>query len=184
MPQSGRRVILLVGFMGAGKSSVGKLLAKRLQKRFVDLDDLIVAREGRSIAKIFEEAGESGFRSRESAALQEILFGSSSFADAVVALGGGALSRAENRAALERAQARKIFLDAPVEELYGRCVAQVLPRPLLKDVPSFRELYHSRLPQYREAAVRLNTSGKTVAQVCDEVLSLLEGGTPTSKENQ
>src|SRR3954468_4992416 len=119
MPQAGRRVILLVGFMGAGKTSVGKLLAKRMKTRFVDLDDLIVAREGRSIAKIFEEAGESGFRSRESAALQEILFGSSSFADAVVALGGGALSRAENRAALERAQARKIFLDAPVEELYG-----------------------------------------------------------------
>src|SRR3954471_12217776 len=126
MPQPGRRGILLVGFMGAGKTSVGKLLAKRLERRFVDLDDLIVAREGRSIAQIFEEAGESGFRSRESAALHELLFGSTSLTDAVVALGGGALARAENRDAIARSQAQTIFLDAGIQELFQRCVAQQL----------------------------------------------------------
>jgi len=181
MPQAGRRVILLVGFMGAGKTSVGKLLAQRLHLRFVDLDDLIVAREGRSIAQIFEEAGESGFRSRESAALQEILFGSKSLTDAVVALGGGALSRAENRDAIARSQAQTIFLDAPIQELFQRCVAQQLPRPLLKDLSSFRELYLSRVPQYSAVPTRIETSGKTVAQVSDEVLSHLDDPT---KENQ
>ncbi len=180
MPQSGRRVILLVGFMGAGKTSVGKLLAKRLGLRFVDLDDLIVAREGRSIAQIFEEAGESGFRSRESAALQELLFGSTSSTDAVVALGGGALSRADNRAAIQRSNSQTIFLDAPIEELFQRCVAQQLPRPLLKDLNSFRELYLSRVPQYSEVATRIETSGKTVALVCEHVLSHLHD----TKENQ
>jgi len=182
MPQSGRRVILLVGFMGAGKTSVGKLLAKRLKTSFVDLDDLIVAREGRSIAQIFEEAGESGFRSRESAALQELLFGSTSPTDAVVmALGGGALSKPENRAAIQRYKAQTIFLDAPIEELFQRCLAQQLPRPLLKDFSSFRELYLSRVPQYSEVAARIETSGKTVNQVCEEVFSHLDDHT---KENQ
>ena len=180
MPQSGRRVILLVGFMGAGKTSVGKLLAKRLNTRFVDLDDLIVAREGRSIAQIFEEAGESGFRSRESAALHELLFGPTSLTDAVVALGGGALSRAENRAAIQRSKTQTIFLDAPIEELFQRCVAQQLPRPLLKDLRSFRELYLSRGPQYSVVATRIETSGKTVDQVCEQVISQIED----TKENQ
>ena len=181
MPRSRRRLILLVGFMGAGKTSVGKLLAKRLEISFVDLDDLIVAREGRSIAQIFEEAGESGFRSRESAALQEILFGSTSTTEAVVALGGGALSGAENRAAIQRSKAQTIFLDAPTEELFQRCVAQQLPRPLLKDLTSFLELYLSRVPQYSEVATRIETSGKTVTQVCEQVLLSLDDDT---KENQ
>ena len=174
-------MILLVGFMGAGKTSVGKLLAKRLKMRFVDLDDLIVVREGRSIAQIFEEAGESGFRSRESAALQELLFGSTSLTDAVVALSGGALSRAENRELIQRSNAQTIFLDAPIEELFHRCVAQRLPRPLLNDLSSFRALYLSRVPQYSQVAARIETSGKTVAQVCEQVLSHLEDHT---KENQ
>src|SRR5207248_7586875 len=101
MPRQRHRVILLIGFMGAGKTSVGKLLAEQLHYRFVDLDDLVVAREGRSIAQIFEEAGESGFRSRESAALQQLVSELKSSGNAVVALGGGALSQPENRAALD-----------------------------------------------------------------------------------
>ena len=182
MQRQGHRVILLVGFMGAGKTSVGKMLAKQLHWRFVDLDDLVVAREGRSVAQIFEEAGESGFRSRESAALQELLSGSTSIGDTVVALGGGALSHPANRAAVERSQAHKIFLDAPVEELFQRCVSQELPRPMLKDLSSFRELYLSRRPHYSAAATRVDTSGKSVARVSEDIRSLLEGGTSSLKE--
>lgn len=183
MPRQRHRVIFLVGFMGAGKTSVGKLLAKRLHRRFVDLDDLVVAREGRSIARIFDEAGESGFRSRESAALQQLLTELKSSGEAVVALGGGALSQPENRAAAQRSGFPKIFLDAPVEELFQRCASQDLARPLRKDLISFRELYLSRLPYYSAAAMRVDTGNKSVAQVCSEVYSLLESSKPGFKES-
>src|SRR5437762_12472973 len=110
MPRQRHRVVLLVGFMGAGKTSVGKMLAEQLQWRFVDLDDLVVAREGRSIAQIFEEAGESGFRSRESAALQQLITDLKSSGNAVVALGGGALSQPENLKAIESSGFQNFFL--------------------------------------------------------------------------
>jgi len=182
MPQQEHRVIFLVGFMGAGKTSVGRMLAEQLQWRFVDLDDLVVAREGRSVAQIFEEAGESGFRSRESAALQQLLTELRSSGDAVVALGGGALSQPENQAAVERSGFLRIFLDAPVEELFRRCASQDLARPLRKDLSSFRELYLSRLPGYSSGAMHADTTGRSVAQVCDEVRSLLERGKLGVKE--
>jgi shikimate kinase len=174
MPQQGHRVVVLVGFMGAGKTSVGKILAEQLHWRFVDLDDLVVAREGHSIAKIFEEAGESGFRSRESAALQQLLSELKSAGDAVVALGGGALSQPDNRAALERSGSHKIFLDAPIEVLFQRCASQNLQRPLLKDFSTFRNLYLSRQTQYSSAAVRVETGNRSVSEVCGEIRSLIE----------
>ena len=183
MPRQGHRVILLVGFMGAGKTSVGKVLAEQLRWRFVDLDDLVVAREGRSVSQIFEAAGESGFRSRESAALQQLLIELESSGDAVVALGGGALSQPENRAALERSGFHAIFLDAPVEILFQRCASQYLQRPLLKDFSTFRDLYILRQIQYSSAAVRVETRNKSVAEVCNQVRALLEAGTPGMKEN-
>jgi shikimate kinase len=183
MPPQRHRVIFLVGFMGAGKTSVGRMLAEQLHWRFVDLDDLVVAREGRSIAQIFEEAGESGFRSRESAALQQLLNGLKSSGNAVVALGGGALSQPENRTAVERSRFPKIFLDAPVEELFRRCASQDLPRPLRKDLSSFRDLYLSRRPGYSSDAIHVDTAGRSVAQVCGEIRSLLEHGTMGVKES-
>jgi shikimate kinase len=183
MPRQGYRVVVLVGFMGAGKTSVGKMLAEQLHWRFVDLDDLVVARERSSIAKIFEEAGESGFRSRESAALHQLLSEVKSSGDAVVALGGGALSQPENRAALEQSGFHKIFLDAPVELLFQRCASPSLQRPLLKDLSTFRNLYLSRQRQYSSAAVRVETGNKSVAEVCDEIRSLIEARTLGMKEN-
>src|ERR1700742_4694212 len=83
------RVVFLVGFMGAGKSSVGLLLSRDLHWRFEDLDERIQSREGRSIEQIFHESGEAGFRKAEHAALRELLFEFNS-SPAVVALGGGA----------------------------------------------------------------------------------------------
>jgi shikimate kinase len=183
MPQQRHRVIFLVGFMGAGKTTVGRMLAKQLHRRFVDLDDLVVAREGRSIAQIFDEAGESGFRSTENAALHQLLSELKSSGEAVVALGGGALSHPDNRVALERSGFAKIFLDAPIEELFQRCASQDLARPLRKDLSSFRELYFSRLPQYSAAALRVDTANKSVAHVCSEVLALVESGRLGLKES-
>jgi len=183
MPRQRHRVVLLVGFMGAGKTSVGRMLAEQLHWRFVDLDDVVVAREGRSVAQIFEEAGESGFRSRESAALQQLVSELKSSGNAVVALGGGALSQPENRAALDRSGFRKFFLDAPVEILFQRCTSQNLQRPLLKNLSSFRELYLSRQSHYSLAAVRIEAGARTVPEICNEIRSLLEQSTLRTKEN-
>jgi shikimate kinase len=183
MSRQRHRVILLVGFMGAGKTSVGKMLAEQLHWRFADLDDLVVAREGRSIAQIFEEAGESGFRSRESAALQQLLSELKSSGNAVVALGGGALSQPENLKAIETSGFPRIFLDAPAEVLFQRCSSQNLARPLLKDFNSFRELYLSRRSHYSSAATRIETRNKSVPEICSQIRSLLQASTLRTKEN-
>jgi shikimate kinase len=172
MPRQRHRVVFLVGFMGAGKTSVGRMLAEQLHWRFVDLDDLVVAREGRSIAQIFDEAGEAGFRSRESAALHELLSELKSSGEAVVALGGGALSQPGNQAAIKKSGFPSVFLTAPIEQLYERCVSQRLQRPLLKDLDAFRELFLSRLPQY-SSAISIETGERSIEEVCNEIRSLL-----------
>jgi shikimate kinase len=172
MPRKRHRVILLVGFMGAGKTSVGRMLAEQLQWRFVDLDDLVVAREGRSIAQIFEQVGESGFRSRESAALQHLLSELTSSGDTVVALGGGALSQPANQVAIEQSGFQQFFLAAPVEDLFQRCTAQKPQRPLLKDFNAFRELFLARVPQY-SSAVQVQTANRSISDICTEIRSLL-----------
>ncbi len=127
---SAPRAIFLVGFMGAGKSTVGKALASQLGWEFEDLDDRIVARERRSIEQIFRESGEAEFRHAEQAALRALLLESGSVAR-VVALGGGAFVQAENADLLAQTGAPAVFLDAPVEVLFRRCqIEQQVERPL------------------------------------------------------
>src|SRR5205085_8943419 len=133
-------LVCLIGFMGAGKTGVGKSLAQRLGWRFLDLDDLVESREARSIADIFSLSGESGFRMAETQALKELLTAKSlSEKSIVLSLGGGAIMQAENRALLERAEAVIVFLSASAQDLWQRCVtkqtlgSETRPRPLLKD---------------------------------------------------
>jgi len=158
-------VVLLVGFMGAGKTSVGQALAARLNWRFYDLDREIERRAGCNIAQIFRDFGEPEFRRRETECLREIL--QLTRECAVIALGGGALARPENEGLLDLAHA--VFLEAPVEELWRRCQEHSTERPLRRDLQQFRELYESRKPGYGKAAMTVQTAGKTVEQVADEV---------------
>src|SRR5215471_18125932 len=96
------REVFLIGFMGAGKSSVGRALALRLGWLFQDLDDVIERSQGKSVAGIFAEAGESGFRAIESQALHRLLTTSGGErCRCIVALGGGAFAQPQNRAALQ-----------------------------------------------------------------------------------
>jgi shikimate kinase len=162
------RTVVLVGFMGAGKTSVGRALGRRLGLPFADLDDRIQLREGKTIEQIFREAGEAEFRRAETAALRELLAEAGS-AIRVVALGGGAFVHPGNAELIEKAQAHSVFLDAPVEELLRRCVEEKTERPLRQSPEQFRELYEKRRRSYMRATVRIETGGKDVDTVAAEV---------------
>jgi shikimate kinase len=169
MLQAGsHKAVFLVGFMGAGKTSVGRSLSRRLAWDFEDLDDRIQARAARSIAEIFRDFGETEFRRLENAALRELL-SELSARPRIVALGGGAFAQPENAALLESAEAPVIFLDGPVEELFRRCQQEQRERPLLRDAKQFHQLYEQRRASYLKAACRIDTGGKNVDAVAAEV---------------
>jgi shikimate kinase len=152
--------IFLVGLMGAGKTTVGKLLAQHLNKRFVDCDREIENRSGVSIPLIFEIEGETGFRRRESRMLEEL----AARDDLVLATGGGAILSEQNRKLLT-GRGTVVYLRASVHELWLRTRSDK-NRPLLQgnDVRSkLRTLYAQRDPLYREIAdIIVDTSRQSV----------------------
>ncbi len=173
VPRQRTSTVFLVGFMGAGKTTVGRALAAQLGWRFVDLDDHIEARQKRSIAEIFRESGEIEFRRAEATELRILLAGLPVTGAAVVALGGGAFGQKENARLLKAASAPVIFLDAPVHELWQRTQQSDAQRPLVNAENQFRQLYEMRRQRYMKAEHRLETSGKTVEQVVGEITERL-----------
>ncbi|PKO82866.1 MAG: shikimate kinase [Betaproteobacteria bacterium HGW-Betaproteobacteria-11] len=148
--------IYLVGMPGAGKTTVGRQLARRLQRRFVDADHEIEARTGVKIPVIFELEGETGFRDRETSVLAELAHQ----AGLIVATGGGAILRTENRGILKRSGI-VIYLRVPPRILFER-TRHDTNRPLLQVVnPMMRieELFSRRDPLYQDAADVVVTSG-------------------------
>lgn len=165
---AGSQTVFLVGFMGAGKTSVGRALSRRLGLSFEDLDDRIQKRQGKTIEQIFAESGEAEFRRLETAALRELL-GELGRSPCVVALGGGAFVQPDNAALIEEARVHSVFLDAPVEELLRRCEQEQKERPLRQNPKQFRELYAQRRQSYMRAALHIETGGKDVDTVAAEV---------------
>jgi shikimate kinase len=160
--------LALVGFMGAGKSRIGRLVAQRLGIPFVDTDEVIKARHG-AIADLFAERGEAGFRAIE----REVVLGELDAAERgarVVALGGGAVTIDEVRAALRRLP-HVVWLDAPPRVLFAR--TRTSARPLAHDETQFAALYEARRPLYDEAATQVvRTAGhERLAWVADKVLA-------------
>lgn len=167
-PSSTKPAISLVGFMGAGKTTVGRALATRLGWSFVDLDDLVQAHDGRTIQQIFEESGESAFRSLERELLQTAV--RNQVGGTVLSLGGGAFIDNTNRQLLRENGIPAVFLDAPAEELLRRCSQPGVVRPLLRDSERFCDLYEQRRPAYLTAAFRINTAGKEVEMIVQEII--------------
>jgi shikimate kinase len=162
--------IFLTGFMGAGKSTVGRELASLLQWEFVDLDDRIEQRAGKTIPEIFTLRGEPYFRQLEHHVLQTIM--NARFANSIIALGGGTIAQPCNIPLLTSSQSPLVFLDAPFEELLARC-GRSTNRPLFRTEQDFRALYQHRLPYYCQAHFRLHTSGKSAVELAQEIIALI-----------
>ena len=164
--------IFLVGMMGAGKTTIGKALAARLRRRFADTDRLVVERTGVPVATIFEIEGEDGFRKRESAVLREL----AGEPDWVVATGGGAILREENRRVM-REGGTVVYLRARPEHLWER-VRQDTTRPLLATADpraTLESLLAQREPLYRECAhVVVDTGLQSAATLVGRLTAALE----------
>ncbi|WEK31335.1 MAG: shikimate kinase AroK [Candidatus Pseudomonas phytovorans] len=166
------RNLILVGPMGAGKSTIGRLLAKELRLLFKDSDKEIELRCGANIPWIFDKEGEPGFREREQAMIAELC----ELDGVVLATGGGAVMREANRLALRRG-GRVIYLHASVEQQVGR-TARDRNRPLLRTAnpeATLRALLEARDPLYREIAdVVVETDERPPRMVVIDILERLQ----------
>jgi shikimate kinase len=159
--------VALIGFMGCGKTTVGRLLAARLGYAFLDLDQWLEHSQGRSIRKIFQSEGEEAFRDLESSALR----GHSSRHRVVIAAGGGAPMREANRPFFR--QSSTFYLEISFEEFLRRTAASP-DRPLRgRPVEELAGLFESRLPVYRELGETVSSEGRAPAQVAEEILEKL-----------
>jgi shikimate kinase len=170
--------IVLVGFMGSGKSSVGRVLARRFGAPFVDVDERIERAAGCTIRELFAMEGEPAFREREKDALRAAV----SVKGCVVATGGGAFADEGNRALL-RSYAPVVYLEAGVETLLARLSGEADPvtgdpvRPLLRGGDRekvVRDLLARRVPGYREADFTVRTDGRTMEEVAGMVAGWIE----------
>src|SRR3954470_14209815 len=159
--------LALIGFMGTGKSSVGRLAAAHLHFRFVDTDELIESRAGRSIGDIFSQAGEAVFRGIEKQVVSEL----SKVQRTVISTGGGLAANDENLASLKQ-HALVVCLWASPEAIWERVHTQT-HRPLLQGADpmiKIRELLVKREPFYKRADVLINTEMRSIKEVAQQVL--------------
>jgi shikimate kinase len=162
------RRIVIVGFMGSGKTTVANALARQLACDFVDLDSFITKREGRTPAEIIEQDGEPAFRLVETNALHDVLEQNDA---RVIALGGGAWTIEANRALVTGHNCLSVWLDAPLELCWERISASGNTiRPLAPDRESAQKLYESRWASYELAQLRIDASaGDGLAEMLSEI---------------
>ncbi|MCC8044273.1 MAG: shikimate kinase [Clostridiales bacterium] len=161
--------IFLIGFMGAGKSSIARFLRDNYQMSLVEMDEQIESQEGRTISQIFAESGEEYFRALET----KLLLSMAEQKNTVVSCGGGVPMRPENVAAM-RQSGKIIYLCASPEEIYAR-VKNTHTRPLLEgnmNVEYIESMMKKRLPKYLEAAdITVITDRKSIQEICTEILA-------------
>ena len=160
-------LIYLTGFMGAGKSSIGRRLSHRLEVPFVDLDQEIESQAGRSISAIFSSGGETAFRQLEN----EALLVSTRLSAAVVATGGGVVLRSRNVETMREA-GTVVWLNPSFETLANRLLrSRRKERPLLESSAQARRLYEQRLDAYRNCDLRIDIDGDDAAdEVVDRII--------------
>ena len=165
--------LVLVGLMGAGKTTVGERCAELLGRPFVDTDDVVEATAHATVAEIFEQFGEAHFRALERQAVADVV---ASPAPLVIACGGGAVTDAGSRARLRDAGV-VVWLQAPTAVLQAR-VGETGSRPLLQEgaAPALERLARQREPMYDGVAhATVDTEGRTVDEVADRVLAAAQG---------
>lgn len=165
-------MVALTGFMGAGKTTVGRALATLLDWSFFDLDYEIELRQKLLVRELFQLHGEAGFREIETGTLRCVLQQASG--PTVIALGGGTFVRQENAELLRQRGAQVIYLETAIDELQERCrVADQNspenPRPLAATHEGFHALYAQRLPYYRTAELTVNANGKDAEGLAREI---------------
>lgn len=185
------RNICLAGMMGSGKSTVARLVAERLGRRPVDTDGEIVTWRGQDIPSLFAAHGEAGFRSFESTVLQRL----AECHDLVIALGGGAILRDDNIAAL-RLSSVIVLLDVPVDELVRRVAGEIAHRPLLADASSgsgdddvvgrLRSTQSARAQRYEDVADVVIDATGSPTEVTERIIdwALAQGDVLTPSEHE
>jgi shikimate kinase len=162
------RSIVLIGFMGAGKSTVARILANALGWKLIDVDETIEQHCGMPVPQIFSDHGEEHFRNIEELALQNAV----RLTDCVIAAGGGAVESEANRQTLHATAGLKTFyLEAPLAELLSRCAQQSHERPLLAEAEL---LFARRADLYAAVGTPVSTFGFSAEQVAEHILSLLQ----------
>lgn len=159
--------IYLLGFMGAGKSTVGPLLARKLATRFYDLDSLIEDAEKSTVRRIFETKGENYFRQKET----ELLIPLTTLRNTVVALGGGTFVQEANRA-LTRATGISVWLDVPLSLIQKR-IQDPLSRPLFRSPQEMEALFQQRLPFYQMADIDIKIGSESAEQIAERIFACI-----------
>jgi shikimate kinase len=171
-----RRAVVITGFMGAGKTTVGRALARLLGAPFVDLDDAVRELEGRGPRELIDEEGEDYFREAETRALRRVL---ESGTARVVATGGGAWTIERNRSLVAEHGCLSVWLDAPFDLCLRRIDTEGArdARPFARDAERARQLYAERLAAYQQADVRVCVSeGRGAEELAAEIAAALGAG--------
>jgi shikimate kinase len=164
-------LVCLTGFMGSGKSTIAKLLARQTGWLNIDLDQKITEATGLTIPQIFARGGESEFRKLEHEQLARVVGEArETRKPRIISLGGGTITQPQNVALLRENGAVLIWLQCAMEELLRRC-AQITDRPLFRDEASFRQLYEDRLPAYEQADYRVDSNGDPL-KALEQILAL------------
>ena len=162
--------IILIGFMGVGKTTIGKIIAKKLKLNFVDMDNYIEKREGKSISKIFEEYGEQRFRELESESLKDLIKSD----NIVISTGGGIVTTKENSDILKKEKI-VIFLDANTQTILNNLYKEIDKRPLLSNSNNVEytisNLLNERYEKYNSICdIKIDINEKNIEEVVSQIL--------------
>lgn len=161
-------LIFLIGFMGAGKTTVGRVLARKLDYSFVDLDHVIEEQQGRSVRDIFFDSGEAEFRRLEKEAVKSC----GALGAAIVALGGGAYGSRENRSFI-RSIGKVVWLDCPLDTCLSR-IADDASRPLLRSRDEMEAMLAERRPYYAQADFVVDSQSNSADEIADAIVASLK----------